>query len=394
MGGERLVRLAPGIFARRYDSGKRSILVDFTFRGLRCRETMPGLDPDKKNHVAYAERTLASIRRDINQGTFNYLEYFPQSKRARLFGFVVSKRTVREIAESWLAEAERSLPHSTYRSYAGPCKRFVLPAIGDLRIRDVTVEHIRRMFREADISLKTARNYSIPLRAIFDRALDDDDIDRSPMDRIRIKTLIPKDKHRSTYVVDPLDQGEIDRFLEACARYRPDWLNYWTVAFYTGLRTSEQYGLEWSDINLSQATMHIQRAVVEGRAKEPKTRASNRLVQIPEEALVALRRQREKTELAGDLIFRNPTTGLALTRYEVSERAFQYCLKRAKVRTRNQYQTRHTCASNMLSQGTNPLFVAKQLGHRDVQMVFRVYGKWVSLESDTQPTFGSRKRNV
>jgi integrase len=35
-------------------------------------------------------------------------------------------------------------------------------------------------------------------------------------------------------------------------------------------------------------------------------------------------------------------------------------------------------ASTRLRAGTNPWYVAQQLGHVDVQMVFKVYGKFIA----------------
>lgn len=371
------VRKAPGIFGRYFDSGRRSLQIQFQYRGVRCRETMKGLDPDIRNHVKNAEHILGAIKRDIDRGTFNYVEYFPDSKRARLFGHAVSTRTVRQIGDAWLADMERSLPHSTYRMYSGVCRRFIYPALGELRARDVTVEHIRRLFREADITLKTARNYSIPLRGIFDRALDDDDIERSPMDRIKVKSLIPMDKHRSTYDVDPFDVDEQRQLLEACRQHRPKWLNYFTVAFGTGLRTSELYGLEWQDIDFEARTIHVQRAVVERAVKGPKTSSSDRLVDMEEAVYMALKRQRKESAFRGKRVFRNPRSQEQLADYQVSERAFTYCQKQAGLRRRNQYQTRHTYASQRLSAGANPAYIARQLGHKGLQTLFRVYARWV-----------------
>ncbi|CAB5689695.1 Site-specific recombinase XerD [Comamonas aquatica] len=43
----------------------------------------------------------------------------------------------------------------------------------------------------------------------------------------------------------------------------------------------------------------------------------------------------------------------------------------------NPYQIRHTYASTMLTAGANPWYVASQLGHEDVEMVFRTYGKFI-----------------
>ena len=52
-------------------------------------------------------------------------------------------------------------------------------------------------------------------------------------------------------------------------------------------------------------------------------------------------------------------------------------LKRAGVRYRNPYQTRHTFASMMLTAKEHPMWVAKQMGHSDWGMIQRVYGKFI-----------------
>jgi integrase len=48
---------------------------------------------------------------------------------------------------------------------------------------------------------------------------------------------------------------------------------------------------------------------------------------------------------------------------------------------RNLYQTRHTFASRLLSEGANPLYVAQQMGHKDWGMIRTVYGKWIKPTS-------------
>lgn len=390
---ERTVKLASGVYARFFDSGRGSIRIEFSFRGVHCKETLRGLDPGRKNHVKWAMNRLASVQDAIDRGTFNYLEHFPDAKRARIFGFVVSTRTVKDVAKSWLADQARSCEHSTYRSYAGPVKRWIYPAIGDLRVRDVTVEHVRDMFRNLDVSLKTARNYSIPLAGIFQRAVDDDDIERSPMDRISIKSLIPKSKHDSEYECDPFEEAEIARILEQARAHRPGWVNYLVVAFYTGMRTSELYGLRWSDVDWRNETVRVQRAIVERKAKDrPKTKSSKRDVAMCELVVDALKRQRAATELLGDEIFRNPRTGKPLDDYEITQRALDYCCRKAGIRRRNQYQTRHTFASHMLSGGENPLFVAHQLGHKNVKMLFEVYAKWIPSHSMARSDYGKRSK--
>ena len=79
-------------------------------------------------------------------------------------------------------------------------------------------------------------------------------------------------------------------------------------------------------------------------------------------------------------------------------------MKRAGLRHRKSYQSRHTYACWSLSAGANPNFIANQMGHADAQMVFQVYGKWMeennldqiamlsSKLSDFAPTMPQRNR--
>ncbi|EJL26614.1 phage integrase family protein [Caulobacter sp. AP07] len=44
-------------------------------------------------------------------------------------------------------------------------------------------------------------------------------------------------------------------------------------------------------------------------------------------------------------------------------------------RRRGAYQTRHTFATIPLMGGINPAYIARQLGHASLAMVFKVYAK-------------------
>ena len=78
--------VARGISVRELDSGQ-NIRIDFIYRGVRCRETLK-IEPTKAN-LKYAERLRGEILNTISLGTFNYPDYFPDSKRAKLFGYSV-----------------------------------------------------------------------------------------------------------------------------------------------------------------------------------------------------------------------------------------------------------------------------------------------------------------
>lgn len=52
-------------------------------------------------------------------------------------------------------------------------------------------------------------------------------------------------------------------------------------------------------------------------------------------------------------------------------------IKKAQIRYRNQYQARHTFASQMLTEGEDLWWIAQQLGHKGTDMINRTYGKWI-----------------
>jgi integrase len=52
-------------------------------------------------------------------------------------------------------------------------------------------------------------------------------------------------------------------------------------------------------------------------------------------------------------------------------------LKKAGIRSRVPYQSRHTYACWLLSAGAIPSFIASQMGHTDASMVYKVYSKWM-----------------
>lgn len=55
--------------------------------------------------------------------------------------------------------------------------------------------------------------------------------------------------------------------------------------------------------------------------------------------------------------------------------------RRAGIRHRRPYQTRHTYACWCLTARGNLAFIAKQIGHKDFTMLVEVYAKWMDNES-------------
>ena len=82
-------------------------------------------------------------------------------------------------------------------------------------------------------------------------------IQSNPLDKIKVAKLVKHDKKRSEYEVDPFSLDEIEIFLNTAKDIRSGWVNYFQFAFYTGLRTSELYGLKWDDVDWQNESVRI-----------------------------------------------------------------------------------------------------------------------------------------
>lgn len=377
-----------GVRVRRYKSGQESIQIDFTFRGVRCRETL-ALSPTKQN-LLYARRLREEILSRIERGQFVYIDYFPESPRARIFGHQVSRQTVGEALTKWLETAEVTTTRSTFKSYRSSVRTWLLPHLGDVRLADLKPAHVRELIRAHGGKVKTIANVLLPLRAVVRDALMDRVLAEDPLAQIKVSKLVAPSQRRSDYEVDPFTADELARLIEAAGRLFGDaGRNLIQFHAFTGLRTGELFGLTWGQV--SKDRIRIDRAVVHGRDSGTKTAAGVRDVPLAPLAAQAIKRQKSLTGLAGGLVFRSLRGGDRPCKdyWKDYSEPFARACQLAEIRFRPPYQLRHTFASQLLSGGENPLMVADIMGHKDTSMIFRVYGKWIDQGRQFVSAWGS-----
>lgn len=213
---------------------------------------------------------------------------------------------------------------------------------------------------------------------------------------------------RSRCEPDPLTRDEFVRLINACAHQQLK--NMWSLAVYTGVRHGELVSLAWEDIDLKAGTMMIRRNhTLTKEFTLPKTEAgTDRIINLIQPAIDVLKSQAELTRLGKQyqvevklreygrtdvhpctFVF-NPQiasrNGRAGHHYAVGSinQSWEAAMRRAGIRYRRAYQSRHTYACWSLAAGANPNFIAKQMGHTDAQMVYRVYGSWMAENNQDQ----------
>lgn len=355
-----------------------SIQIDFRYKGRRFRERLP-LEPTPAN-LKKAAKFKASIELAIFNGTFDYAVTFPHSKHAKSFGFSSGQVSLENYLEHWLEQKEPVLKASTLEGYRKIINGVLIPNLGHIPLIMLSRKDIRSMLSKFDASNKRLLNIQSCLRSALNHAVDDEMIEINPLAGW---SYTVKERPKTEDQIDPFTQQEQAAILAAAIGQYKNFLQF---ALWTGLRTSELIALQWNDIDWLRNEVRISKAKTSAakEAELPKTASGMRDVKLLPPALDALENQKEYTYPIGEEVFHDPRYEQPYTGDQVLRKSFWIpTLKKAGVRYRNPYQTRHTYASMMLTAGEHPMWVAKQMGHRDWTMIARIYGRWIPSENDT-----------
>ena len=357
---------------------RSSIEIDFFYCGERCRERIK-LQPTPAN-LEKASNHRLDIIDSINQGTFDYAVTFPSSKRAQLFG-QENELTVQAYLETWIDGMQPFLKASTHKNYVKIVNNRLIPALGKYKLRLLTLKIVKEFALTIEGSPKTVGNIISPLRTALADAVDDELIEFSPIENWKIRRR-KQQAAIKTDNIDPFDAAERAAILDALSSQsqHQNLVQFW---FWTGLRTSELCALDWSDIDFVNSKASINKALTQAarQSEEPKTTAGNRIVDLPDPAIEALKRQKLITWLKNEEVFQNERTQERWSGDQpIRKTMWAHAIKRAGVRYRYPYQCRHSIATMMLNAGEPIQWIANQLGHTDWTFTMRTYTRFMPKE--------------
>jgi integrase len=149
--------------------------------------------------------------------------------------------TVRQAAEAFMAEARggavfarggRPYKPGTLRTYDAALDGYVLPALGHLKVSQVTrddVEALVKAMRARGVSASSIHNTLDPLRVIFRRAIRADLVAADPTKTVELG----KQQERRERIAEPPEMRRLLQALPASQRA------LWAMAAYAGLRRRE-----------------------------------------------------------------------------------------------------------------------------------------------------------
>lgn len=356
-----------------------TINITFTFKGVRCREPLSNL-PNTTANVRYASRLLGEIQGKIERGQFAYADYFPKSKKLRMFGGASIAAKVSDYLDEYLHRCEsRGLSPSTMVGYR-KCHK-ALADLHGIAVSELTPAQVKNWLVRSSTTAKTARNRLSFLRSAIDEAVTDGLLPSNPVSLVTVSRYLDVDSapEQGAKSVDPFNPDEVAAIISTAHGINEQWANLFAFAFATGMRPSEICALRWGSIDWIGNTIQVSAAKVVGVIKSTKTRAGTRTIELTSDALAALASQKRFTFMRGEYVFEDPKLNEPWSGAEsIRKKAWLYTLRRSGVRYRHLYQTRHTFATANISRGCNLFWLATQMGHKGPEMLFRHYGSYLA----------------
>ncbi len=331
--------------------------------------------PDSKENRKVAEKLMERVRGEIITKSFDYAKTFPNSRYIKITP--AHDLTLAAFAKLWLSEQSR-ITRETLYDYDRMIALHILPyPLAAMLVKDIDEGDVNAWVLElragsgAKLSSRRLNMVIERLKVLFLAAARRKGadgrrlIDESPaqfLEAFRVPT--PE--------VRPFTLEETHALIDAADGWFKSFL---TLLLMTGMRPGEAIALRWSEVDFKTNRIKICRTARKFGVGLPKTKQSERFVQMDDTVRRAMLAQR-LIEGFKELCFPSPVRGSGI-RYPgaVTRRDWVKVTTKAGVEHREIYQCRHTFATNSLASGENPYFVKNQLGHSSVELLFKVYGR-------------------
>jgi integrase len=288
---------------------RNRLVLDFSWKKVRCREYLRL--PATREGRAEARRIKKQIEGEIVARTFDYAKWFPESAKRELFAptrEAAAAPTFAALAREWLENKKAWFAPATYYDRKRIIEGKLIPFLDDATagstsarlVSTIQFEDVERLVNAVKghegihgkkLSNRRANIILDVLRQVLDRAVLRGWLTRNPA---RAVSKLREDRAP----IDPFSFEEVKTLLEHGFR-TPEDRRYFTVAFFTGLRPSEQIAAEWEAVDwISRPPLIGVLAAVSPRGGRgrTKTEASKRYVEMVPMVQHALREQRAASQ--------------------------------------------------------------------------------------------------
>ncbi|GAB6738007.1 site-specific integrase [Streptococcus uberis] len=292
-------------------------------------------------------------------------------------------RIYRELAELWLNSYELTVKPQTFIATKRMLYNHLLPIFGDIKLDKLSVNYIQGFINNLS---KELVHYSVVHsinRRVLQYGVSLQLISFNPARDVILPKVV-KSENKAIKFIDNTDLKNLMNYMESISNqkysYYLDYVIY-SVLLATGCRFGELVALEWSDIDLDEKTIDINKnySRLLKIIGTPKSKAGVRVISIDQKTVNLLRlyknRQRQLfSEVGGEapkVVFAIPTREYQnmATRQESLDRR----LKEIGCPRFTFHAFRHTHASLLLNAGISYKELQYRLGHATLAMTMDIY---------------------
>lgn len=272
-----------------------------------------------------------------------------------------------------------SISENSRSSFQGMLEKWVYPALGDLKLPDITPANISALLLSMQAQGKAhatvVKCYTI-LNSLFKMAFLSDTIPKNPMHKVeRPKPRKDESRHDEVeaYTVDEV------RHILACLDKEPlKWRVLVRLLIDTGIRRGECCGLQWKDVDFQGNSVTISGNLCytpqKGVYLDTPKNGRSRTVNVDPDIMSLLRalRSEQAAQAISSYVFTQdgspePMHPQSPTRY------MKKFSQRYNVPDLHPHKLRHTFASIAITSGADVASVSEKLGHSDKAVTLRMY---------------------
>lgn len=292
--------------------------------------------------------------------------------------------------DKWVDEWKSGLTRpgaSTLRSYESTIS-YAKEAFESKAVRKITVGDIETMLDNLDVSDSTKAKHLRVLSSMFKKAVRRGYASSNPVDMLDASERPQATKKEAPYFTNdelPLLIGAVEESNDKALV---------TLALLTGMRLGELIALRWSNVDVTNKTIHVIEAHKDGLGVgAPKSARSKRDVELTKQAVKVLGSVLRAQGVQDDekaLVF--PPSIPTCDGYRRGDSIPRYVLYPAMTKAgivrngrhltpsiateRTFHSLRHTYARIALENGADPNWLSRQMGHSTTAVTLNVYGHW------------------
>ncbi|MBC6972579.1 site-specific integrase [Bacillus sp. Xin] len=280
-----------------------------------------------------------------------------------------SKLTFSQMAEEYFEWYTQRRKQSSVHAIKNIIYNHILEEFGKIKIDQITAKHVMNYQNKIidKYSAMFLKKIHSTLSAIFNFAIKFHGLSNNPA---RIAGNFEKESNKR---INFWEFKEFKRFISVVDE--PLYKAFFSTLYYSGARKGELLALTWSDVNFEEKTIDINKTNYNKQITKPKTKASNRIIMLPNFIMDLLKDTKKSASLTAPVkndyvVFGEFYDSISTT---TLHRRFEKYVNIAKVKKIIIHEFRHSHASYLINRGVSPLVVAQRLGHSDVATTLNTY---------------------